>query len=54
MEQLRSGDSAAMTEVFRYFDIFCCFLNKYSVLMLVIKSEPNNIDLQGLPHPRVS
>ena len=53
MEQLRSGDSAAMTEVFHCFDIFC-FLKKYSVLMLVVKSEPNNIELQGLPHPRVS
>ena len=54
MEQLRSGDSAAMTEVFHYFDIFC-LLKKCSVLMLGLKSEPNNnIELQGLPHPRVS
>ena len=53
MEQLRSGDSAAMTEVFHYFGIFC-FLKKYGVLVLAIKSEPNNIELQGLPHPRVS
>ena len=52
MEQLRSGDSAAMTEVFHYFDI-SCFLKKYSVLMIAMKLEPN-IELQGLPHPRVS